>query len=220
MSWFERSRIVRSHERMVAVSPYLFGPLHAWLLVSLLLLVVAGGVVATWRPARDDRGAAALDADLDAAWRGAPAPSAATLRARFEAARPLGPAEVQLLALEGLEAVAAGDAATAQARVAALDGRRVGTGPYARALRGALLASTGDAHEAVDELTRAIDAGLAHPDLRGWRGVALVTAGLAAPERAREALVDLAAAAAARPLRPAEEAARAKALAAQPAERP
>lgn len=212
------SDIERSHRRMLAIGPYLYGPTHALLLGWALLVLIVGGVVASWPAAPDGRGPA-LEDELDQAWRGAAAPGAAALRARFDEARPLGSVEAKLLALEGLEAVAKGDLDAARARVADLDARRVATSAHARALRGALLAAEGDAWEAIDELSRAIDAGLTHPDLRGWRGVALVAAGPGARDRAREVLVDLEAAAAARPLRPAEAEALARASAASP-ERP
>lgn len=163
--------------------------------------------------------AADLEALIDAAWRGAASPTLAELKARVTAERPLGGAATKLLALEGLAAVAAGDLALARAHVGELDALLAGRLPHARALRGALAAATagergGDPHEAMDELTRALDAGLVHPDLRGWRGVARAAEGLAAAPLALEALADLEAAASRRPLRPAEEAARARARAA------
>lgn len=156
--------------------------------------------------------AAALEALVDQAWRGVAGPTVAELRARVDAERPLGGAETKLLALEGLVAVAGGDLDRARGLAELLDARRAGRTPHARALRGALAAAAGDPHEAMDELTRAIDAGLAHPDLRGWRGVARVREGLPVPALAREAITDLDAAASVRPLRQDEQAARAQAL--------
>lgn len=181
------------------------------------------GALATWQVRRDERlreaavveraeAAAALEGLIDQAWRGLPRPGLAALRARVDQERPLGGAETKLIALEGLVAVGRGELAHAQERAAALDARRAAMTPHARALRGAIAAAAGDPHEAVDELSRAIDAGLAHPDLRGWRGVARVAEGLPVPTLAREALGDLDAAAAERPLRAEEAAARARAL--------